>query len=62
MSNSGNIPRLLSLREVADTLGVSTRTVHRFIKAGDLVAHRIGGQLRIALTDLDTFLKIRRQR
>ena len=61
MSNSESIPRLLSLHEVADTLGVSTRTVRRFIEAGDLVAHRIGGQLRVSPSDLDTFLKIRRQ-
>ena len=62
MSNSGNIPRLLSLREVADMLGVSIRTVRRFIDNGDLVAHRIGGQLRVAPADLEVFLKIRRQR
>jgi excisionase family DNA binding protein len=61
MSNSGNIPRLLSLREVADTLGVSIRTVHRFIDRGDLVVHRIGGQLRVTTADLETFLKVRRQ-
>ena len=61
MSNSGNIPRLLSLREVADTLGVSIRTVHRFIDSGDLAVHRIGGQLRVSPADLEIFLKIRRQ-
>jgi excisionase family DNA binding protein len=61
MSKPGSPPRLLSLREVADTLGVSIRTVHRFIGSGDLVVHRIGGQIRVSPADLENFLKIRRQ-
>ena len=61
MSKSGSPPRLLSLREVADTLGVSVRTVHRFIAGGDLAVHRIGHQLRVSPADLEIFLKVRRQ-
>jgi excisionase family DNA binding protein len=52
---------LLGLREVADTLGVSIRTVHRFIGSGDLAVHRIGHQLRVSPADLEIFLKVRRQ-
>ena len=61
MSKAGSPPRLLSLREVADTLGVSIRTLHRFIASGDLVVHRIGHQLRVSPANLETFLKVRRQ-
>ena len=61
MSKAGSPRRLLSLREVADTLGVSIRTLHRFIGSGDLTVHRIGHQLRVSPADLETFLKVRRQ-
>jgi excisionase family DNA binding protein len=61
MSKTASLVRLLSLREVADTLGVSIRTLHRFIASGDLVIHRIGHQLRVTQNDLEFFLKVRRQ-
>jgi excisionase family DNA binding protein len=61
MCKSASPPRLLSLREIADTLGVSIRTVHRFIGSGDLKVHRIGHQVRVSPADLDIFLKVRRQ-
>ena len=61
MSKPGSPPRLLSLREVADTLAVSIRTVHRFVGSGDLTVHRIGHQLRVSPADLEIFLKARRQ-
>jgi excisionase family DNA binding protein len=40
--------RFLTITEVAERLHVSVRTVRRWIDAGDLVAHRIGGIVRIA--------------
>ncbi len=49
-----------SLPEVANRYDVSVRTVRRWIKNGELVAHRIGRQLRISAEDLKTFEKLRR--
>ncbi len=49
-----------SLPEVANRYDVSVRTVRRWIKNGELVAHRIGRQLRISAEDLRTFEKLRR--
>ena len=40
-------PALLTTREVAEMLRVSTMTVYRLIKAGDLPACRVGRQYRI---------------
>jgi excisionase family DNA binding protein len=37
-----------TIAEVAERLRASPRTVRRWIEAGDLVAHRIGGIVRIA--------------
>jgi excisionase family DNA binding protein len=45
-----------SIAEVAERLNVSTRTVRRWIAAGDLMAHRIGGVVRIAKADFRLFL------
>jgi excisionase family DNA binding protein len=52
--------RFFTIGEVAERLRVATRTVRRWIEAGDLVAHRIGGVLRIAESDLRAFLALHR--
>jgi len=49
-----------SIEQIACLLGVSDRTIRRQIKTGDLVAHRIGQQWRIAKADLEAFLQFRR--
>ena len=38
---------LLAVKEVAERLNVSPRTIQRLVKAGKLRAYRVGGQLRI---------------
>ncbi len=43
----------LSLKEVADLLRVSERTVHRLIKVRALPAAKIGGQWRVRKSDVD---------
>ncbi len=50
-----------SIQSIALMLDVSTKTVRRWIKAGDLVAHRLGNQWRVSDPDLDTFIKLRRK-
>ena len=48
MNESGNsISGLLPVREVAERLNVSPRTIQRLVKAGKLRAYRVGGQIRI---------------
>jgi excisionase family DNA binding protein len=41
-------PSFLTLEEVAATLRVSKRTIHRMIKQNKLPAFKVGGQWRIA--------------
>jgi excisionase family DNA binding protein len=55
------ISRFLSLAEFADLVGVSRKTVTRWIKAGDLRAHRLGRQIRISEEDAVTFTAVRRR-
>lgn len=52
--------RLYSLEEVAERLGVSERTVRRWVKAGDLPAYKPGREYRIKPVDLDEFLEERK--
>jgi excisionase family DNA binding protein len=51
---------LLSVAQVSQRLGVSTRTVRRLIARSELPVHRIGAQLRVSELDLDVFLRLRR--
>jgi excisionase family DNA binding protein len=47
---------VLTVSEVADTLRVSSMTVYRLVKAGELPALRIGKNIRIRATDLEGYL------
>lgn len=48
--------RFLTVAEVADTLRVSTMTVYRLIKAGDMRAVRVGKSYRLTEDDVDQYL------
>ncbi len=43
----------LSLKEVADLLRLSERTLYRHVKSGKLPAAKIGGQWRVRKSDVD---------
>lgn len=51
---------MLTPKQAAVFLQVSTRTIFRWIDTGELVAHRLGRQLRISRADFETFVKARR--
>lgn len=53
--------KFLTIAEVAERFRVSTRTVRRWIKAGDLIAYRVGGLVRVAESDLRAFLAVHRE-
>ena len=48
--------KFYTVDQIADALGVSTRSVRRWIKQEKLVAHHFGGAVRIAETDLNAFI------
>jgi excisionase family DNA binding protein len=57
VSNSNDAsPQLLSLKKAAARLDVSVPTVRRLASKGVLRAVKIGGQLRIAISDLQAFI------
>ncbi len=47
---------LMTVAEVADALRVSTMTVYRLIKSGELAALRVGKNYRIRADDLEAYL------
>ncbi len=46
----------LSVKEVADILGLSTKTIYRFIFNRDLMARKLGRIYRIGEKEIDRFL------
>lgn len=52
----GDQLNLFTISDVAECFHVATRTVRRWIKSGHLVAYRFGGVVRIAESDLRTFM------
>jgi excisionase family DNA binding protein len=51
--------RFLTVQEVADLMRVSSMTVYRLIKAGDLPAVRVGRSFRVSDSDVDAYLAAR---
>lgn len=49
--------QLLTAGEVADLLRVSTMTVYRLIRGGELPAVRVGRSYRVRSVDLDAYLE-----
>ena len=53
--------KMLSIAETAARLGVSIKTVRRWIEAGQLHIHRLGRRITITEEDLVLFLAARRR-
>ncbi|MFO1537302.1 MAG: helix-turn-helix domain-containing protein [Actinomycetota bacterium] len=59
MAQSFAKSRFLTVQEVADLMRVSSMTVYRLIKAGDLSAVRVGRSFRVSEADVDAYLASR---
>jgi excisionase family DNA binding protein len=58
MTNANNnLTGLLTIDEVADYLGVSTRTVRRLVALRAIAFVRINRQLRFRLSDVDAYVE-----
>jgi excisionase family DNA binding protein len=51
------VTRFFTVSQVAELLGVSTRTIRRWIAGGELLAHKFRRQVRVAEIDLLAFLQ-----
>ncbi len=59
MADQQSRSRFLTVAEVAAVLRVSTMTVYRLIKAGELRAVRVGRSYRLREDDVDGYLEQR---
>jgi excisionase family DNA binding protein len=59
--DGANPMRFFTIANVAESLRVSTRTVRRWIDAGELIGHRFNGVLRISDADVQAFLARHRE-
>ncbi len=50
----------LSTKEAAGRLGITLRSLYRFIDEGDLVAYKFGRVIRLQETDVDRFIEASR--
>jgi len=50
----------LSTKEASERLGLTLRSLYRFIDEGDLVAYRFGRVIRIQEPDLEAFIEASR--
>jgi len=51
------IVRFYTVAQISELLGVSTRSVRRWIAAEELLAHKFHSQVRVAEIDLLAFLQ-----
>lgn len=56
VASSSSRARFLTVAEVAELMRVSTMTVYRLIKAGDLASVRVGRSYRIREDDVDAYI------
>jgi excisionase family DNA binding protein len=52
--------KFYTIKQIADFVDVSTRTVRRWIKNGLLIAHRVNGLVRVSEVDFQVFLAAHR--
>jgi excisionase family DNA binding protein len=62
VSARGSRKTFLSVRQVAQLLGVSTATIYRLCTRGDLEHFRISNAIRVSVDHLATFLEAQRAR
>lgn len=56
-SSSGSSPEWLGTKAAARHLGITPRTLYRFIDEGQLPAYRFGRVIRLKVADLDAYIE-----
>ena len=56
-AESGDGPTWLSTPAAAKRLGVTSRTLYRFIDEGQLPAHKFGRVIRLKQADVDAYIE-----
>ena len=59
MTSSADEGEILTLKQVADFLKVTERTIYRLAAAGKIPAFKVGGTWRFSRSDIDSWIKQR---
>jgi excisionase family DNA binding protein len=54
--------KLLNVKQVQDVLGISERTVFRFIKIGELKGFKVGREWRFEESDIEEYIQRQRKK
>ena len=57
MATTSNAGEILTLREVANYLKVTDRTIYRLVAARKIPAFKVGGTWRFSRADIDVWIK-----
>jgi excisionase family DNA binding protein len=57
MASSPSAGAILTIKDVADYLKVTERTIYRLAAAKQIPAFKVGGSWRFAQTDIDEWIK-----
>ena len=57
ISPVSQVPRLYTLEELSEQTGISLHSLREAVKAGDLVAARVGRNYRVTSEDMNRYLK-----
>jgi len=57
MSTSTNESEILTIKQVADYLKVTERTIYRLAAAKQIPAFKVGGSWRFSRVDIDSWIK-----
>lgn len=56
-TNTLNVPELYGVADMAKAIGVSDRTVMRYIVTGTLKCYKVGGKWKITKENLERYLR-----
>jgi excisionase family DNA binding protein len=46
-----------NIKQIAEHLGLCTMTIHRLIRSKKIPAHKVGGQWRFLVSEVDAYIK-----
>ncbi len=57
MDSTADASKIMTIKEVADYLKVTERTIYRLAAAKQIPAFKVGGSWRFSLADIDQWIK-----
>ena len=52
-----NVKEMITIKQLAEMLDLSTRSIHRYIKDGKIKAYKVGNKWRFEPEEIERFVK-----